>query len=236
MLAGMAKAEEKVKIRKIPKVFVCKKGHRFSLISGNTCPICGDEGRARRTLADIELYPQPQELYEAIMGSEGWPYKVNRDEYLRRDRALVALLYLCALRVSEALRLRKSQFRILEDRVEVEGIKLSKMRRKGKPRRHKFRVAWLPLTGERAVFTQLVLEYLETLREDEPLFKFSRQRAQQVVTRLTGKWCHYLRALGEEYLYSKWRGDLLAIADYVKVNPTVLGEYIRERYRSHEAV
>lgn len=68
----------------------------------------------RRTLKFIEQYPTPAQIYHDIIGSEGWGYKTNKDFYLKRDRALLSLLYVLALRISEALRLTQEQFIIGE--------------------------------------------------------------------------------------------------------------------------
>ena len=106
--------------------------------------------KGRRVLANIDRYPRPQEVLEQITTGEGWPYKIDKQEYLQRDRALVSLLYLTCCRVSEALRIEKKQFEVLEDKIEITSIKLSKQRLLGKVRKHQYREAWLPLVGERA--------------------------------------------------------------------------------------
>jgi integrase len=198
--------------------------------------------KTRRTLKDIKYYPTPAEIFNIIMSSEGWPYKQDREFYLKRDRALVALLYLLALRISEALRLKKSQFLFPEDtghndRIIVRGIKLSKSRVKGKPRRDQYRQEnWLPLVGPRAKLTQFVLEYLKELKDDELLFPFNRTRAWQIIHKMTGATCHWFRAFGEDFLYSQWDKDLLAVSDYVKVDPRTLSQYIRRRYEKYKAI
>ena len=197
----------------------------------------------RLTLKYIQYYPTPSEIYNIIMESEGWPYKRNREFYLMRDRALVAILYLLALRISEALRLRKKQFLLPEetgyqDRVLVRGIKLSKSRFKDKPRKEQYRQeAYLPLRGPRAPLTCLVLDWLDKVpNKDDRVFKIGRKRAWEVIKRLTGWTCHWFRAFGEDYLYSQWNGDLLAVADYIKVDPRTLQEYIRRRYEKYQVV
>jgi len=202
-------------------------------------------GEKRRTLKEIPYYPTPQELYEAIIKSEGWPYKKNRELYLKRDRALVALLYLGGLRVSEALRIRKNQFIEKKDYILIRSVELSKSRVKGRPRRIRFRDVRLPLKGERAPLTHLVLDYLKHLDDDDRLFPWSLEknkygqiigckRAWQVVKSiLPESTCHWLRAYCEDYLYSVWEGDLLAVSDYIKVDARTLQQYIRKRYERY---
>lgn len=194
--------------------------------------------KGRRTLKHISYYPSPTEIYEAIMRGEGWDYKVNAELYRLRDRALVALTYLLGARISEVLKLRKSQFVLGKSAIIVRGIELSKRRWKGKPRREQYRQeAWLPLKGERAPLTVIVLEYLKTLNgEDAKLFNFGRVRAWQIISRTLKVPCHWLRAYCENYLYDKWRKDLLAVSDYIKVDPRTLSLYIRGSYRKYKAV
>jgi len=202
----------------------------------------------RRTLKDIPYYPDPKEIYDAIMASPGWPYRNKNPRLIARDRALVALLYLTGLRVSEALRLTKRQFTEHEGYILIRSIKLSKSHVEGKPRRVQYRDARLPLTGERAPLTALVTEYLSMLGEDERLFPWSLaknrwgqiaggKRAWQVVKAyLPDHTCHWLRAYCENYLYDMWGRDLLAVADYVKVDPRTLEQYIRRRHELYPAV
>lgn len=189
---------------------------------------------SRRTLALIEAYPTPKQLYNKIIDAAGYPYKTNKDFYIKRDRALVALTYLIAARISEILRLTKTQFFKTDIAYVITGIRLSKSTKAGKPRKKIFRQeAFLVLTGDRAPLTQIVLDYLAILREDK-LFPFSRQRAWQIVTSITGEPIHWLRAYGENFLYDEWDHDLLAVADYVGVNPRTLSDYIHGGYKKYK--
>jgi len=208
--------------------------------------------KAKRVLADIPNYPTPAQVFQNLQSSEGWPYRINDEEkvvwYQLRDRALVCLLYLAAPRISEALRLKRSQFQFnqAQNRWEIIGMKLSKVKKRdpvtGKEKRqiHTYRQeTWLPLTGERAKFTELFIKFLQVACDDEGrgIFYFrSNRRALQIVGALTGMWNHYFRALGEQYLYRQWGNDLLAVADYVKVDPATLGKYIQESYRDKPSV
>lgn len=221
--------------------------------------------KTRRTLAFITKYPKPSEILEKLENAVGWNYKRNREAYVRRDRALVASLYLVALRISEALRLRKKQFRMEKKRVVIESIMLSKshikvcsecgarvkpeLRQehlttvhkgggyfKDKMRKSQYRPeAWLPLKGERAKITQYVTDYLDTLQPEDLLFPIDRRRAWQIVTALMGEPPHWHRAFGEDYLYSEVMDhDILAVADYVKVDARTLQLYLRKGYEKYK--
>lgn len=127
-------------------------------------------GKNRRTLESISYYPTPTELYNELMKAKGWHYKTNKEHYLARDRALVALLYLGAFRISEALRLKKNQFENRGNHIYVKAVQLSKR----KPGKIAYRDARLPLRGKREELTHLVLAYLNLLEEpDARLFPWS---------------------------------------------------------------
>jgi len=214
----------------------------------------------RRTLEDIPDYPEPDVLYERLMKSEGWPYQANRESYLLRDRTLFSLMYVGDLRVSEAIRLKKSQFHEHQDfgYIHVREILLSKRR----PGKVKYRDAKLPLNGERAKFTKIVQEYLLTLNDDERLFPWSLREVEFVVgeyrtkdgevkprraVRLVGTaraWQiiyalmpditqHWLRAFGYNYDYDHMDHDLLAVADKTKADPRSIEKYIRRRHEKY---
>jgi len=164
-----------------------------------------------------------------------WPYKTNLEYYKKRDRALVSITYLLAARISEVLRLEKTQLTVEKDRVLVERIRLSKSFKKDKPRNDLFRQeAWLPLIGPRAKLTELVTEYLEVCKTKK-LFPFGRIRAWQIIVTITKEPCHWLRAFGENYLYDAWEKDILAVSDYIKVDVRTLQKYIRRSYQKYQA-
>ena len=177
-------------------------------------------------------YPSPQRLYDEMMGNS-WDYKRDRESYLTRDRAFLSILYLLACRTSEALRLTKGHFTIEESNVIIKPFLLSKSKRLGVPRKNQSREGYLPLTGERNMFTDLVLKYLDTIKdEDTLLFTFTRHRAWEIALSTIPTYCdHWLRAFGEDYLYDTSGFDLVAVADYVKVDPLTLSKYLRSRWK-----
>jgi len=193
-------------------------------------------GANRRVLEDIPYYPSPKELYHKIIEGLGWKYKVKMDYYKTRDRALLCLLYLAGLRVSEALRIHKDQVEETKEYVEVRGIFLSKSHKHGRERRSKYRDARLPLHGERKDLTMLFIEYYR-ICETEKLWGFGTARAWQIVKAyLPESTCHWLRAYCEDYLYDQWDRDLLAVADYIKVDARTLQLYIRKRHEKYKVV
>jgi hypothetical protein len=191
-------------------------------------------GTDRRTLKKIPYTPQPKELYQEIVTSPGWGYKRNKDKLLTRDRSLIALTYLGAFRISETLRIRAEDFIPVMDKksgnthyIEIRAVELSKSFKKGKPRNDLYRTARLPLSGDRSKFTDLVLEWVNIVKHGK-LYQFGNTRAWQIITSfLPGATCHWLRAYGERYLYNEWDNDLVAVADYVKVDERTLAQYLR---------
>jgi len=123
----------------------------------------------RLTLEKIEEYPTPTQLYKDLMLSPGWHYKTDTQRFLMRDRALAALLYLGDFRISEVLPLTRNQFSQHADFIHVKSVLVGK-RKAGTVQ---YREAKLPLQGERAVFTKLILDYLDLLKPEDRLFPFS---------------------------------------------------------------
>jgi hypothetical protein len=214
---------------------------------------------SRKTLKNIPYYPKPKELLNELMKSKGWDYKTNSERYLLRDRSLACLLYVAELRISEALRLTKSQFQDEGNHILIKAIQLSK-RKKGKVA---YREARLPLKGERAEFTEFIMSYLLTLKSEARLFPWSLEekkfkvgeyrikdgtikdrfsfqtvgtkRAWQIINALLPNYTqHWLRAFGEDYLYDAFDHDLLAVADEVKVDPRTLSDYLRKRHEKYK--
>lgn len=212
----------------------------------------------RKTLAQIPHYPTPKKLYQKLIKSKGWTYKTRKEFFRVRDLSLPALLYLGDLRISEALPLEKNQFTVKPSYVQVDEIKLSK-RKKGNIQ---YREAKLPLKGERACFTQLILDYLELLESEQRLYPWSLRkrvyqiktyttktgevkpllsvqtvgtaRAWQIVNALLPDYTqHWLRAFGYNYDYDAMDHDLLAVSDKTKVDPRSLQPYLRRRYEKY---
>lgn len=193
-------------------------------------------GKGRRTLKFIDRYRTPRQLIDRI-NKDGWHYVTRKEFYKKRDSALCAILYVCALRVSEALRIKRDQCEIMSGRVVIEAIRLSKAHKADKIRRNQFReYAFIPLVGERAELGRMVKDYLELLDGDDKLFCFGSSRAYRIVNATLGVPPHWLRAFGENYLYDNWEKDLLAVADYVKVDPRTLAHYIRRSYTKYKEV
>jgi integrase len=210
------------------------------------CPQDDTRMFSRRTVSGDLVYPEPAALLKTIKESPGYPYAAYRNDLatvatlLTRDRALVSLLYLAMLRVSEALRLRRYQFKIEEGRVLLSNIRLSK--RKFADYRLE---AWLPLHGERAPFTELFLKHLATVSDpDALLFPGTRWQTDEtgertelrplttrhgwnVVNALTGSFNHFFRALGEDYMVR--HGALLVdLGKYLKVDPSIIARYVHD--------
>lgn len=72
-------------------------------------------GVSRRTNEDIKKRLGIEQIYNLIT-SERWPYKTYQDFYHTRDKALMALLFLTASRITEVLSLKKEQFDFQADK------------------------------------------------------------------------------------------------------------------------
>lgn len=199
-------------------------------------------GFDHRTIADIPFIPTSQAVLKTLQNSKGWNYKHRQEYYSVRDRALVSLIYVGCLRISEVVKspnsgIKKEQikFSAKDGAYYIEGVKLvkEKITRKGKkiPRKHTHRdQVFLPSVGERKPFTEMILKWIENVSDKEYLFDFGRVRAWQITRSLTGQWNHYFRMIGENYLYPAWGKDVMSLSEYLKVDPRTLMYYLRGTY------
>jgi hypothetical protein len=188
----------------------------------------------RRVLANISHYPEPKEIYESINNTKfsykDNPYKPNQKALLiARDKAFVALLFLGQLRISEAERLTVEQFK----EAKLQSMKLSKAERFSKKtgkrivRKHLYRPEiFIPTKGEAGKLGSLIENYLTFLAPKDRLFNFKNARAEQIIKNVLGIPPHWLRAYGENYLYELFDNDIIAVANYVQVDPGTLSKYI----------
>lgn len=167
----------------------------------------------KRATKDLPIFLDNKfyENLENIIDSLEWDYKSTfRDKFLLRDKALVALLILTGCRISEALRLKRKQFRIYESHillVNVETVKHGKLRKE----------IILPKHGSLAVFTAIFETWLKEIPEQqEESYVFptgtaqglhynqslTRYRANRIIKKTTGKFPHWFRAVCEN-LYGK---------------------------------
>jgi hypothetical protein len=97
-------------------------------------------------------------------------------------------MYLAALRVSEALPLTKAQFtKPINDAqrgnyITIKDVVLAK-RKQGKVEKNNIDI---PLDGERAKFTKLITDYLETLEPKERLYPWSLKKTRTPVNGPSG--------------------------------------------------
>ena len=215
----------------------------------------------RKTLAQIQYYPTPDELYHQITTGKGWPYKDNQDFYRARDQALASILYLGDFRISEVLPLTKEvNFKPEKNYLLCYAVKVGK-RKAGKIM---YRDAKLPLEGQRAKLTGLIQKYLDLLGSKDRLFPWSLKertfisktetyktrdgtvkqrksvqlvgthRAWQIIHALLPHATqHWLRAYGYNYDYDHMQHDVLAVSDKTKADPRSIQPYIRRRYEQY---
>jgi hypothetical protein len=154
----------------------------------------------RLTLDQLPAHiPTPQELYDELITSKGWPYSTQNPKqaefFHTRDLSLPSLLYLGALRVSEAIPIIKNQFSepTKDERgkhILLKDVRLAK-RREGKIETNNLE---LPLIGERAKFTILIQNYLKLLEPNDRLFPWSIEKQRRTIK---GKQGTYQNRKGE---------------------------------------
>ena len=80
---------------------------------------------------------------------------------------------------------------------------------------------------------EIILEYLDTIKGGK-LFTFGRSRAWQIVTALTGKWCHYYRSQKISHLVNTLKGAGEAAGKIMKVEPGTISHYYKTAWRDHK--
>ncbi len=204
-------------------------------ISPHTDPFWLDKVRKeKRTLKDIKRYEPPQKILRVIEESPVWHYKTDLEFHEKRDRALLALLYLTGGRVNEVLKVKKSLFDFSDrDFIIIRDFEISKRKartlsREGIP---KIDVA-LPRDGSLLNFTEIVMAYYRM--SDEKLFKFGRKRAWAIVNYMTGKWCHYFRSQRISDIINRIRSSDATSKILGIKNPQTISHYYKgtwEEYR-----
>lgn len=159
---------------------------------------------------DKNFIPDLVKTIEAIK----MPYKTNVEELQCRDQALAALLTLSGLRVSEALRLKRLQFKVYDDRIilaNASTLKHGLLRAK----------IILPKEGRLEPFTEIFERWLIQVPNEEsyvfPSAKgfsssFNWERplrrawAHRIIFLTTGKFPHWFRSVCET-IYGRWIFD-----------------------------
>jgi integrase len=173
-----------------------------------------------------------------------WPYKSKyRDELHTRDQALVSLLILTGLRITEALRLLRKQFRIYDDHVllmNVDTVKHGLLRKK----------IILPKLGRLAPFTEIFEAWLKQVQEPESYvfpsancdgtFNFkhhlTRYRAHTIIKKTCGKFPHWLRAVAEN-IYGRivFRNNSYKLKDFMGlINLESTSPYVQAAWEEDE--
>jgi integrase len=162
----------------------------------------------KRKVSDVPIFLDSR-LWDDLattINLRGWDYKTNMVLFKLRDRALICILILTGCRISEALQLKKLQFRVYEDEIvlaNVGTVKRGLMRNK----------IVLPKKGKLSVFTLAFEEWLLNIpRDDCYVFPratslrggtflwdkpLSAKRAYWIIKTGTGKFPHWFRAVCE---------------------------------------
>jgi len=186
----------------------------------------------KRTLKDIHSWLTAKEVYTLIT-QKSWPYKTKVKFYQVRDKALMSIDFVGAFRNHEVLnRIRVSSFVeekaywILQDAYIGKRTKktIAKYGSRVTTREHIFFPKFQhPLQP----FTDLLVDYLRLLEDDDLLFRFGERRHHQIVYYSTGMWPHWLRAMAENwYGHNVWRNDPIQLAKFIGVvNPASVMPY-----------
>lgn len=201
----------------------------------------------KRATKDIPIFLDTNlyENLEKIINSLNWPYKSHiKDKLLLRDKALVSLLILTGCRITEALRLKRKQFRIYSSHillVNVETVKHGKLRKE----------IVLPKQGSLAAFTRYFEAWLKDIpeandesyifpaatskdfKQDKPLTRF---RANRIIKQTTGKFPHWFRAVCENVYGKKVFNnnayklkDFMGLVNLASTDPYVQADWTEDK-------
>lgn len=184
----------------------------------------------RRSVETFYNFYDPPSLVYSKIAQKTWPYRTRVNHFEMRDLALMGLLYMTCCRAGELTRaeltqkrgdavikigskksITRDQFVFSENFVRIRKvpiIKRNKIKRNNVwveinhvsdyPTRREISI---PRVGGLSNFTDVIEIYLDTLKEDEELFKFRPCRAWQIVNYVTDEMPHYLRAMGLKLRY-----------------------------------
>ncbi len=115
---------------------------------------------------DNQLYTELAKLIDKL----AWEYSDKNLTLQLRDKALFAFLIVAGTRASEAVILKKKQFRLYPNRIEVAQVETEK---NGLLRKRII----MPLEGNLAPISKVFLAWFQTLPDDPEAYVFPRARA-----------------------------------------------------------
>lgn len=205
--------------------------------------------KKKRSVQDVPIFLDSRLFVElqTLVELKGWPYKTSREEYWLRDNALICLLLLTGLRVSEALSLRRNQFRVYEDRIILRNVHTLK----GGVTRTRI---LLPKHGNLAYFTGVFQEWLGKVPSQDGYvfppggfhgFKWNkpldRHRAWRIIKDKTDRFPHWFRGVCET-IYGRivFKSDAWKLKQFMglkrldSTSPYVKGSWEEDEHRIFE--
>jgi integrase len=189
----------------------------------------------RRTVKDSIDEPEPPEYFVNLIEKEIPKYckKKGFPWLIEKYQAFFAFLYLSGSRVTEALKIRKSNLILREGFVEVKNQVIVK--RKEGSKTPKSRTYYIPLNHP---LTKYFIQYQDKFKRDKRLFPHTRQWAYKLVKELTGKWPHWFRAMRvthmleflKEQEIKVYMGWVRFVEDYAHPSKIAIGEKLSREY------
>jgi hypothetical protein len=187
----------------------------------------------KRTVESLTWYDNPNKIYQDMILSPGWDYKRNRTPLQIRDLALMTVLYIACARITEVLGgpvtiqgekqildpIYKDQFVLEDDHLWLRHLPVIKQKyvlRGSKwlliegPRDYPKRVSIPFFINEDPMnkFTRCVLDHLDNIGPNRPVFNITRGRASQIIKAKNPDWfCHYFRDMGLKFWKRYFKQD-----------------------------
>lgn len=202
-----------------------------------TCKLCGRdyefEGhhKCKKGVNDIADFLELKQIIQMVREAKPIPYTLCAIQNRARDFALLSLLALTGMRISEILSIYKRQVhQEMPDFVEIKNVKILKRRKE--PILKDF---GLPKEGILVPLTDLFLAHYSTLKgKNIRLFDINRTTAWRIVVFMTGKWCHFFRSQRLSFLVNKFRSTII-VSDMQGIkSPATIAHYYKGGWKHHK--
>ncbi len=179
-------------------------------------------------VGNIAKFIKARQIVDMVRDAPSFTYVLDVDKKSLRDRALLALLALTGLRISEALSIDVNQFENTETSYWITNVKILKRREE-----HILQDFILPKKGIFGYLTALVMEHKATKKKGK-LFDINRVTAWRIINHMTGFWCHYFRSQRLSHLVNKFRSTVM-VSDMQGIkSPATISHYYKGDTRRNE--
>ena len=149
-----------------------------------------------------------------------------------RNKALLSMLTMTGLRISEILHLTTDQI-FLDDPNDPGFLIIKNILVLKKRKKRILNEMGIKKDGVYKPLIDILTQYLEQIKPGK-LFNISRWYAWQIIKNITGKWPHYYRSQKMSNLVNTLKGAADATAAIMKVEARTVSHYYKSSWRDHK--